>query len=368
MTSVAGVAGVVEAPAQVGTRRLAALDAARGLTVVFMILVENQGDGAHAFPGMAHARWHGFTFADLVFPGFLFVMGASMALSLRPDRPGVHGRVVRRAVLLFGLGLLLNLIPHFDVGHVRVMGVLQRIGIAYLVASLLVLHAPLRKQVRVALVALVAYWAMLLLPVPGHEAASLSPEVNVAGAVDREVLGAAHVYKGGGYDPEGLLSTIPAVVTVLAGFWAASWLRRQSVTSGTTRQMAVSATLLVVLGVAWGQVLPVNKRLWTSSFVVLTAGLSLLLLAACYEVFEVRGRRRLAWWPAVFGVSALVVYVASGQVRNALTALGWRRWLYDHVFSHAGLHVGSLLYGVAFVGLWWAVAWMLWRRRVFVKI
>lgn len=356
------------APVVGAGRRLEALDVLRGLTIALMILVENQGSGAHAFPGMAHARWNGFTFADFVFPSFLFVMGASMALSLRRDQPGVHAKVVRRALTLFGLGLFLNAFPHADWGEVRVMGVLQRIGLVYLLAALLVLHTPVRKQARVALVILFAYWAMLLLPVPGHETASLSPAVNVAGTVDRDLLGPAHVYKNGGYDPEGLLSTLPAVVTVLAGYWAASWLRRQSLTSGTSRQMSVCATFLIGLGLAWGLVLPVNKRLWTSSYVVLAAGLSLLLLAACYEVVEVRGRRRWGWWATVFGMNAIVVYVASEQVGHWMDAWGWRRWLYDHVFSHAGLRVGSLLYGLAFTGVWWAVCWMLWRRRIFVKI
>lgn len=358
----------MEAPAQ-HVQRLAALDVLRGLTVALMIVVENQGNGAHAFPGMRHAEWNGFTFADFVFPAFLFVMGASMAFSVRPGAPGAHGRVIRRAAVLFTLGLLLNSVGNGgDWEGLRLMGVLQRIGVVYLLAAVLVLHVPVRKQVRVAAVVLVAYWAMVLLPVPGREAATLTPQVNVPGAVDRDLLGADHVYKGGAYDPEGLLSTLPAVVTVLAGFWAARWLRRQPLTSGTSRQMSVCATFLIGLGLAWGLVLPVNKRLWTSSYVVLTAGLSLLLLAACYQLVEVRGRRRWGWWATVFGMNAIVVYVASEQVGHWLDDWGWRRWLYDHVFSHAGLHVGSLLYGVAFTALWWVVCWMLWRRRIFVKI
>lgn len=356
-----------QTPTQTPTRpRLASLDVLRGLTVAGMILVNNQGDGAHAFPGTAHAKWHGMTPADLVFPAFLFIVGASMAYAVRRGAPGIHCRVARRATLLFGLGIVLNAFPTFELGELRVMGVLQRIGLAYLVAALLVLHTPVRKQVRVAAVALLAYWAMLLLPVPGHGAFVMAPDANVAGTVDRDVLGPSHVYKNGGYDPEGLLSTIPAVVTVLAGYWTARRVKWQSVSSGTSRQLAAAGVVAVAAGLAWSVVLPLNKRLWTSSFVVVAAGCSLLLFAACYEWVEVRGRPMR--WAAVFGLNAVVAYVASEQVGRWMDAWGWRRWLYDHVFSVAGLHVGSLLYGVAFTAVWWAACWMLWRRRIFVKI
>lgn len=354
------------APARSTRPRLAALDVLRGLAVAAMIVMNNQGNGAHAFPGTAHAKWHGVTVADVVFPLFLFVVGASMAYALRPGVPGADRKVARRATLLFALGLFLNAFPHFDLGELRVMGVLQRIGLAYLVAALLVLHTPVRKQVRVAAVALLAYWAMLLLPVPGHGAFVLAPDANVAGIVDRDLLGPAHVYKNGGYDPEGLLSTIPAVVTVLAGYWAARWVKWQSVSSGVSRQLAAAGVVAVAAGLAWGAVFPLNKRLWTSSFVVFAAGCALIVFALCYEAVEVRGRR--AQWATVFGLNAVVVYVASEQLGYWMNRLGWRRALYDHVFSLAGLHVGSLLYGLAFTGVWWLACWMLWRRRIFVKI
>jgi len=353
------------------TRRLVALDAARGITIVGMILVNNQGSGAHAFWGLSHAAWNGWSPADLVFPSFLFIVGASMALSF------AHGadraRVVRRAVLLVGMGVALNFFPNTPLDDLRVMGVLQRIGLAYLLAALLVLHTPVAKQVRVAGVALLAYWAMLRLPIPGagHLLAHMTPDLNVPGQVDRVVLGARHVYKNGGYDPEGLLSTIPAVVSVLAGYWALLWLRAQHVVSSrVSRRLALVGVSCVVAGQLWGFVLPVNKRLWTSSFVVLTTGFSLLLLALCYELLEVRGRRwsRLGWPFVVFGCNALVVFIASEELTGAMERFGWRPWLYDHVFSLASFRLGSLLYALAFVGAWWLVCLALWRRRIFVKV
>ena len=346
--------------------RCRALDALRGLTMAGMILVNTQGSGAHAFWGMAHAKWNGWNVADLVFPGFLFIVGASMAFSFARQRPSL-AKVVRRAVVLVLLGLVLNGFPYGDLHELRWTGVLQRIGVAYLCASLLVLFCDVPKQVRFAAVALVGYWAVMVLPVPGHGAFHMSPEVNVPGAFDRAVLGATHIYKNTTYDPEGVLSTLPAVVTVLAGYWAARWVRRQPAGSPVVAaRLARWGAACVLGGLAWGLVLPVNKRLWTPSFVVLTAGFSLLAFAWCYRAVEVRGRPLRG--AVVFGKNALVVFMASEQLNYFFDRFGWRRGLYSSVFSKFGYRPGSLLYGLAFVGLWWAVCWALDRRRVYVKI
>lgn len=352
----------VRAPTR-SSSRLVALDVFRGATVAAMILVNNQGSGAHAFPGMAHAQWNGWNFADLVFPAFLFIVGTSLAFAA----DGLtHGRLARRTLILFALGLFLNGFPYGDWSDMRVMGVLQRIAIAYALGALMVLHTPVRKQVRVAGVALLAYWAMLLLPIPGVAGVHLSPALNVPGQVDRLVLGAEHVYKNGGYDPEGLLSTIPAVVTVLIGYWAGRFVRGRAVSPAVSTRLAWAGGACVVGGWAWGLLLPVNKRLWTPSFVVLTAGFSLLGLALCYWLVEVRGRR--GWVLAVFGTNAIVVFLASEQLMFLLKSQGWRAAVYERVFAGFGYRLGSLLYGLTVTGLWWTVCWVLWRRRVFVKI
>jgi predicted acyltransferase len=345
--------------------RFAALDALRGSTIAGMILVNNQGSGAHAFWGMAHADWNGWNLADLVFPGFLFMVGVSMAYSFARRRPPL-GKVVRRAALLVLLGLVLNGFPYGDLHELRLTGVLQRIGLAYLLASLLVLHAGFGKQARVAAVILLGYWAVSVLPVPGHSAFQMTPAVSVPGHLDRVLLGPTHIYKNTTYDPEGLLATLPAMVSVLAGWWAGCWLRRQDVSARTARGLGSVGLLCIGAGLAWGAAFPVNKRLWTSSFVVLAAGFALVALAGWYRAVELRGR--LARPFVVLGRNALVVFMATEQLAYFFDRYGWRRGLYSGLFSHAGYRLGSLLYGLMWVAGAWAVCWALDRRRIYVKI
>src|SRR5947209_687981 len=209
-----------------------------------MIVVNNQGDGSHVLPSLSHAAWHGITGADLVFPFFLVIVGVSMAFAFAKRRPS-HGKILRRSALLFALGFFLNAFPHFHASDVHIMGVLQRIALVYLLASLLVLHVPRRGQLVVGAVILGGYWAaMMLVPVPGHGAGVLTPAGNLAGWVDRTVLGVKHVYGNGPYDPEGLLSTVPAIVSALIGYWAGDWIRTQNVGADVTRLLALSCLVL----------------------------------------------------------------------------------------------------------------------------
>ena len=347
------------APAVSSSTRFRALDVLRGIAIVGMILVNNQGSGAHAFFGMSHADWNGWNPADLVFPLFLFVVGGSMALSMA-RRPPTLARVVRRAALLFAIGLAMNAIPPVVLADLRIMGVLQRIGLAYLLASLVVMFLPERRQWQVGALVLLGYAAVVgLWPI--------RDDFSLPGVIDRSLLGQAHVYKNGGYDPEGLLSTLTATVSVLAGFWAVTWLRRQSVGVLAARRLAIAGLALVVAGQAWGLVFPINKRLWTSSFVVLMAGLSVLVLALCYWLVEVREVSGLAL--EILGVNALAVYIGSEILTAQLKAHGWRVWLYDHLCSpHLGFLLGSLIYALVIAGLWWLMAYVLWKKRVFIKV
>ena len=329
-------------------RRLTSLDVLRGATVALMIVVENQGSGAHAFPGAAHASWNGLTPADLVFPLFLFVMGGSLAQSV--DRL-TWARAVRRTAVLFFLGLVLNGLGRVPLHSLKYMGVLQRIALCYLLTVAVVKLLPPKRQWQMAVGVLVAWWAFLSL-------GPLTPQGNTAGWLDRLLLGAEHLYGDGSYDPSGLASTPAAAVNVLAGVWAARWLREHG------RSFIVRAGLFCVgSGLLWAIVHPVNKRLWTSSFVVVTVGLSALALVAVGE------RDRYAWVFEVFGRNAIVVYVASELVSDVLKDTGAREWLYRHLFvPWAGLHVGSLAYALAFVGLWWLALCAMWRRRWFVSV
>ena len=326
-----------------------------------MILVNNQGSGAHAFYGMSHSDWNGWTPADLVFPTFLFVVGASMAISMARSRPPLV-KVARRAGLLFGIGLVMNALPPTVIGEVRIMGVLQRIGLAYLLASLAVVYLSPRSQRIAAAVVLLGYWALVAF-------GPMTPLHSIPGTIDRFLLGPDHVYKNGFYDPEGLSSTLNAAVSVLFGFWAVDWMRRQEPTSAVSRRLAGVGVALVAAGQLWHFAFPVNKRLWTSSFVVLTAGFGLLFLAACHEALEVRGGGRATRVMEILGRNALVIFIGSEILTTQLKAHGWRPMIYDHLLSpFLGFRLASLAYATAIAVVWWAVAYGMWRRRWFVKL
>ncbi len=365
--------------------RLRSLDAFRGITVAGMILVNSPGSWSHVYAPLRHAQWHGFTPTDLVFPFFLFIVGAAMAFSLARyvdgdcPRAGAYPRILRRTGILFALGLLINGFPEFDLADIRIMGVLQRIAIAYLLASIAVLHLSRRGLWILCGVILLGYWAaMQWVPVPGFGAGDLSSDGNLAAYFDRIVLTSAHLYRGGSFDPEGLASTLPAVVTVLFGMLAGGWLRSRPVHMSTNLKLVVAGLACVVVGAVWGHALPINKQLWTSSYVVLTAGWALLLLAACYQAVEAGSWRKLSTAFEILGLNAIFIYVASVLVAKALARIpvgagdgdeNAQAWIHRYLFeSWAGPIDGSLLHACATVALWWLVAYALHRRGWTIKV
>ncbi|NES23745.1 MAG: DUF5009 domain-containing protein [Symploca sp. SIO3E6] len=415
-----------------------------------MILVNNPGSWAHVYPPLLHAKWHGFTPTDLVFPSFLFIIGVAMAFSLAKYTKGnqptaaVYWRIARRSALLFALGVFLNASTlildwllngkSIDWSTFRIMGVLQRISLAYLLATVIVLNFSSRKegnrqtserkkewgnesvdaetrgrgdaengnptqnlvhprqtspvsllgnsQVKQWILAgaiLLGYWgAMALIPVPGFAAGDFSPEGNLGGYIDSLILGSQHLYKGGPFDPEGLFSTIPAVVTVLLGYFAGQWLRSQPVKSNTSIQLVLAGLSCLVVGYLWGFLFPINKALWTSSYVVYSAGWDLLLLAACYETIEVRNWRRWGLPFEVMGLNAIFLFVGSGIVARILhkTHIGagddapsTYAWIYENIFqSWAGALNGSLFFALTTVLLWWLILYGMYRRSWFFKV
>ncbi|MFH7031006.1 MAG: acyltransferase family protein [Heteroscytonema crispum UTEX LB 1556] len=379
--------------------RLTSLDVFRGITIAGMILV-NMASIAEpdVYPPLLHAEWNGCTPTDLVFPFFLFIVGVAMSFSFSKytdsNKPtsAVYWRILRRAAILFALGLLLNGfwnkgVGTFDLSNIRIMGVLQRISISYLLASLAVLNLPRKGQWILAGLLLVGYWLiMMYVPIPGHGIPDLTqkPEIvqewNFASYSDRLIIPKAHLhgsFKNLG-DPEGLFSTIPAVVSVLFGYFTGQWMREQPVISRTSVGLVLFGIGCLIIGWAWGLNFPINKKLWTSSYVVFTTGWALLLLAVCYELIEVRRIRRWGKPFEIMGLNAIAIFVASVLVIKILvkTTVGTGEkapnaydWIYNNLFaSWAGRFNGSLFFAIVTVLLWLAVAYGMYRQRWFVKV
>ncbi|NET00530.1 MAG: DUF5009 domain-containing protein [Sphaerospermopsis sp. SIO1G1] len=377
------------------SQRLVSLDVFRGIAIASMILVNNPGSWSYIYPPLKHAEWHGCTPTDLVFPFFLFIVGVAMPFSVakytpenRPTRQ-VYLRIIRRGLVLFALGLFLTLFTFFldfifkgipiDLSNMRIMGVLQRISLAYVISAVLVLQLSQLSLWILSGILLLGYWGVMqLIPVPGFGGGNLSPEGNFAGYIDRIILGSQHLYQGGSFDPEGLFSTIPAVVTVLIGYLTGSWLQKQQVKSRTSVNLVIWGLVCLIIGIFWGFVFPINKPLWTSSYVIYTAGWALLVLALCYEVVEVRGLKKWGFPWQVMGVNAIFLFIGSGVVGRILVkisvgsgedALSLKTWIYKNSFSSwAGNMNGSLLFAIANLLLWWLVLYVMYRRRWFLKI
>ncbi|MCY7351495.1 MAG: heparan-alpha-glucosaminide N-acetyltransferase domain-containing protein [Cytophagaceae bacterium] len=364
--------------------RLLSLDAFRGLTVAAMILVNNPGDWGHIYAPLEHAVWHGCTPTDLVFPFFLFIVGVSITFSLGelPQQPDQHRAAVRkilvRGLKLFALGLFLNLFPRFEPSTVRIMGVLQRIALVYVVCSLIFLKTTPRQQGWLFALVLLAYWLLLsMVPVPGVGAATLEPETNLGAWLDRSVLGEKHLWKAvqGLWDPEGLFSTLPAIGTGLSGLLAGHLLRRRGNAPKRTVRLVAAGVALVILGLIWDHWFPINKSLWTSSYVCYTSGLALLLLALFYWVADVRKHRRWARPLAVFGVNAITVFFLSGLIPRMLNLVkigdaGAQNWLYKNGIAPAfsDPYLASLAGAITCVAIWLGILWWMYNRKVMVKI
>jgi predicted acyltransferase len=363
---------------------MASLDVFRGLTIAGMILVNNPGSWEAIYSPLEHAEWHGWTPTDLVFPFFLFIVGVSITLALgrRTESVGpkrdIYLKIIRRSLIIFALGLFLAGFPRYDLSTLRIPGVLQRIAICYLIASVIFLNTKWRTQGLIAASLLLLYWAaMVLIPVPGYGAGDLSMEGNLAAYVDRTLFG-RHTWKPL-YDPEGILSTIPAIATTLIGVIAGHWLRLRRSDVEKVAAMFVAGAGLVVVGWTWGFLFPINKALWTSSYVLLTAGLALQLLAVCFWLIDIKSIARWAEPFIIFGTNALVVYFLSELFSRIISLITLRRgdgstvdlqtFVYEKLFaSWAAPRSASLLFAICIVLLWLCVAAILYRRRIFIKV
>ena len=363
--------------------RLMSLDAFRGLTIAGMILVNNPGSWAYVYPPMRHASWHGWTPTDLIFPFFLFIVGVAMTFSFSArrrkgsDASDLRWKVVRRGMTILLIGLFLNAFPSFDPGSLRIFGVLQRIGLVYLVAGLIVVDTRTRGRIVWTASLLLAYWALMsLVPVPGYGAGDLSPEGNLAAFVDR-LLAEGHLWRAG-WDPEGLLSTLPAVATCLLGVLTGQILMGPREPSEKANLLFVLGWLGIGAGLVWGTFFPINKALWTSSYVLFTAGAALEVLAICYWLMDVRFSRRWAHPFVAMGRNPLALFVLSilavkialrVQVGSGDGSVSLYAWVYRNVFLPVlGPMNGSLAFAIAYLLLWLAIAEILYRKQVIIRV
>ncbi len=367
-------------------QRSLALDAFRGFAIAAMILVNSPGSWEHVYAPLRHAAWHGCTPTDLIFPFFLFVTGAALHYAFRQLGPAALAaqlpRIVRRVALLFGIGLALNwyaIWPPLE--ELRVMGVLQRIAIAWGLAAVIVLALGRPARIAVAAGILLGYWLLLVTGATGEPYAL---ESNVVRRFDLAILGASHMYSIGGiaFDPEGLLSTLPAVASVLLGYELSGLLQADAsggATSASAGKLAAAGLALVVAGLAFGLMLPINKSLWTGSYVLYTSGISALVLAALARLANGAGGRRWLKPFAIYGENPLLLYILSWLLVATLERL-WHVTLPDGTVTVAGtaaflwfsnwlpLQAASLVVALLQVLLFGLVAWILHRRQILVRL
>jgi predicted acyltransferase len=374
--------------------RLTSLDAFRGFTIAGMVLVNNPGDWSNLYSQLEHAKWNGWTFTDCIFPFFLFIGGVSMALSLGrlaaagADKPRLLAKLAKRAMLIFLIGFILNFLPYFNIEKVRIMGVLQRIALCTLLAAPIVVYCRWRAQLAIIAALLALYSVlMLLVPVPGIGAGVLEPGKDFGAWVDRMLLGKHLWVQSKTWDPEGLVSTLPALCSQLFGVLAGRWLLSNVPRTEQTVWMLLAGLLALWLGVILDAILmPINKSLWTPSYCLLMTGWALVVFSAFYWLLDVNPspavRAAAMRWArpfVIYGMNALFVFALSGFIAKmfgfikfngadgAMVSLG--KLLYAPI---RGLPIGpvntSLLYALLFNLAMFALAWGMWRKRWFVKV
>lgn len=363
------------------SQRLLSLDVMRGMTIVGMIIVNTPGSWSHVYPPLLHAEWHGLTPTDLVFPFFLFMVGVSITLAFNKRlEKGVNpssliGKTLKRTLIIFGLGLFLALFPQFDFANLRIAGVLQRIAVVYLICSLLFLQVRNWKGIAIlSAVLLIAYWLMMtLIPVPGVGAANLEPGTNLAAWLDSVAM-PGRLYRET-WDPEGLLSTLPAVVTGLTGILAGFLIQSRKSAEHKIIWMMVAGSVLCVLAYFWHQVFPVNKNLWSSAYVLASSGMAGLLLGCLYWLIDVQKYQRWTPFFVAFGMNAITAYVLHGVLIDAFvldfdgdgTAL--KTESYQALVSMGlSLKLASFVWALLYVMLCFIPIWVMYKKKIIVKI
>lgn len=385
-------------------QRYRSLDIFRGATVCLMILVNNPGSWSHIYAPLEHAPWHGLTPTDLVFPFFLFAVGNAMAFVMQrlkeQGNAAFWKKIIKRTVLIFGIGLFLNWYPfvrwhdgslefinwvnqHDATKGVRIFGVLQRIAISYFFASIIVYYLKPRTAWVISLLLLLIYWAICLL---GNPADPYSIQGWIGNNIDKAILGIPHLYKGEGipFDPEGLLSTIPAIVEVVLGYFVGSYIKNNSASADnqdniykTLTVLFVAGTALLLTGFCWDMVFPINKKIWTSSYTIYTTGLAIITISVMIYFIELKGYKSFPTnFFEVFGKNPLFIFALSAFLPKTAALFkskdGTTFWnfLYKNYFIHipGDAKLGSLVYALSVIIFMWAICWWLDKKKIYIKV
>lgn len=369
-------------------QRFLALDVLRGLTIALMVLVNTPGNWGSIYAPFKHAVWHGFTITDLVFPTFLFVVGNAMSFSMRKFRDQGDGvflkKVFKRTALIFIIGLFLSAFPFFyrsggelafkDLTAMRIMGVLQRIALCYLLASLIVRYLKLKGSLVVGALILLVYWAIMAYW--GDPSDPYSLKGNAALKFDLLLFPSENLWKGFGFpfDPEGLLSTTPAVVNVIAGYVAGIFIQRSGNTSKTVWKLIVTGIAFVLVAQAWNLVFPINKPIWTSSYVLLTIGWDLVLIGSLIWIIEIVSLKKWTYFLEVFGKNPLFIFVMSGVFVMLMNIIligetSMKGWLYNNLYlSWLTDYNASLLFAITYMLLMWLMGYWMDKKKIYIKV
>jgi predicted acyltransferase len=374
--------------------RLLSLDVFRGATVAAMILVNNPGDWGHIYAPLEHSEWNGCTPTDLIFPSFLFIVGVSIAYAMsgKKEDPALHTQILikafKRALILFGLGLFSSLYPKVftepleALKTVRILGVLTRIAIVFIISTLIFIKSSEKTIFRIGLGILVLYWVLMtFVPVPHVGYANLEKETNLGAWIDRTILTEAHLWKSSRtWDPEGLLSTLPAIATGLFGVLVGVYLKRKDLDNSTkVAWLFTVGAISTTLGLLWDLEFPINKSLWTSSFVLYAGGLSTIILTGCYWMIDVQKQHKFTLPFVVYGKNAITVFFLSGLLPRTLNMItvngangkptGIMSFWYESLFAaHFSPVNASLLWAIAQVLFWFIVLYVMYRRNLFIKV
>jgi predicted acyltransferase len=369
-------------------QRFLALDVFRGMTICFMIIVNTSGS-KFTYSPLEHAHWHGFTPTDLVFPSFLFAVGNAMSFVMNKwntlSQTEVLGKIFKRTLIIFLCGFFLYWFPFFHadnahnilfspVSYTRIFGVLQRIALAYCIASLLLYYFKPGTVLSISISILLLYWALMLMG--GDAPDPLAMTGNLGYKIDMWLLGNNHMYHGEGvaFEPEGLLSTLPSIVNVTFGYFIGKFIQEKGKSfEGLTKLLLIGFSLIVI-GYFWDLSFPINKKLWTSSFVVYTVGIDCVIIAAIIYVVDFLGRTNWTKFFTVFGKNPLFIYLLSEVGATVLymiqpePGVSLYTWMYQHIYRHAGLYFGSFLFAVSWMLFCWIIGYYLDKRKIYVRV